>query len=553
MAVGHRDLGAILKKRGYTEVRKIGEGSFGKAILVHGKDSAKLVCKVVDVSKASSKETKDAMQEGQLLSSLKHPYIVRYRDNFTEGGWLCIVMDFCEEGDLTRQIEQARKRRESLAEEQILRWLTQAMLALKYIHDKHILHRDLKPSNFFLSKSGNLKMGDFGIAKVLSCTIACARTQIGTPYYLSPEVCQEKPYAWPADMWSMGCILYEMCALRVPFDATNISGLVQKICRGPTPTAPAKYSEFIRHLCTEMLSRNPSTRPSSDEILKRSRVQGIVRQMLQEAQQQAPDSKMAAKADERSAGKQAEDAVAPAPAAPAPDAPHPAPGPSMVLKVTPPPVAGAYKKNDLVEYHSSTHQEWLPASVLGVDTIGRIQIDLKPNTWISVEEQASKIRPRRAAVRAVATPARRRNDQGALDARGPSPAPRRSSSEGAVERNPRRSPSAHGTPRPRNVSPAPERVPSPARHAGGGLGSRAGSPRRSPSRAQSRSPGRGGVHGALRSGNAFVASPRRGGGSACPGKGAPEVRPPGIPRMMDSPLRRRNPSLGAVGAAIAGS
>jgi len=285
-----------LKKHGYTEVRKIGEGSFGKAILVHTKEGAKLVCKVVDVSKASAKETKASLQEGQVLACLKHPYIVRYRENFTEAGWFCILMDYCEGGDLTRQIDHARKRREGLVEGQILRWFTQAVLALKYIHDKHILHRDLKPSNFFLSKSGSLKMGDFGISKVLANTMACAQTQIGTPYYLSPEVCQEKPYAWPADIWSMGCILYEMCALKVPFNATNISGLVQKICRGPTPTVSPKYSDFIRQLCSEMMNRNPSSRPSSDDILKRSAVQTIVRQMLQEAQQE-PDSKQSARAD----------------------------------------------------------------------------------------------------------------------------------------------------------------------------------------------------------------------------------------------------------------
>merc|ERR1719414_1123818 len=147
-------------------------------------------------------------------------------------------MDFCEGGDLTKQIEAAKRRRMPLSEDQVLRWYTQAILAIKYIHDRHVLHRDLKPSNFFLSKSGNVKMGDFGIAKVLACTAACAKTQIGTPYYLSPEVCQEKPYTWPSDIWAMGCILYECCALRVPFEAANISGLVQKICRGPTPTVP---------------------------------------------------------------------------------------------------------------------------------------------------------------------------------------------------------------------------------------------------------------------------------------------------------------------------
>ncbi|OLQ01780.1 Serine/threonine-protein kinase Nek1 [Symbiodinium microadriaticum] len=154
-----------------------------------------------------------------------------------------------------------------IPEEQILRWFTQATLAVKFIHDKHILHRDLKPANFFLTKNGSLKMGDFGIAKTMACTLACAKTRIGTPYYLSPEVCQEKPYNWSSDMWSMGCILYEMCALQVPFDAHSLSGLVQKICYGPLPVVPDCYSDFLRRLCRQLLDREPKKRPSADEIM----------------------------------------------------------------------------------------------------------------------------------------------------------------------------------------------------------------------------------------------------------------------------------------------
>merc|ERR1719188_1932947 len=218
MVLPHRDIGGLLKRHSYTEIKKIGEGSFGRALLVQSDEGHKLVCKMVDVSQASTKETQDAVKEGRLLAAFKHPYVVRYRESFIDSGWLCILMDYCEGGDLTKQIEVARKARRNIPEEQILRWMTQALLALKYIHDKHVLHRDLKSGNFFLSKAGNLKMGDFGIAKVLNCTQAVARTQIGTPFYLSPEVCQEKPYAWASDIWAMGVILFELFALKLPFD-----------------------------------------------------------------------------------------------------------------------------------------------------------------------------------------------------------------------------------------------------------------------------------------------------------------------------------------------
>merc|ERR1719197_429261 len=212
---------------------------------------------MIDISRASSQEKQDALKESQVLASLKHPYIVRYRESFLEDGWLCIVMDYCEGGDLHVRIKEAKQRNRPIPEEQVARWLTQATLALKYIHEKHILHRELKSSNFFLSKSGNIKMGDFGIAKVLESTAACAKTQIGTPYYLSPEICQEKAYAWPSDIWAMGCILYEMCALKVPFDANDLKGLIQRITRGPTPSIPdGRYSPQLRDLAAELLQRD---------------------------------------------------------------------------------------------------------------------------------------------------------------------------------------------------------------------------------------------------------------------------------------------------------
>merc|ERR1719188_547257 len=262
---------------------------------------------MIDISRASKAEKDDAVKESKVLSALKHPYIVRYRESFHEDGWLCICMDYCEGGDLSERIKKNRQAGKHFPQDQILRWFTQSILALKYIHDMHILHRDLKSGNFFLSKSGNIKMGDFGIAKVLECTAACAQTQIGTPYYLSPEICQGKPYAWGSDIWSMGCILFEMCAKKVPFDAPDLKSLIQRITKGPTPEIPTEYSVGIRMLGKELLDRDPSKRPPAAEVLKKPVVQEVVRKMLEEV-------------------KEEEDAAAlPAePAGPRPHAPAPA-------------------------------------------------------------------------------------------------------------------------------------------------------------------------------------------------------------------------------------
>ncbi|KAF4748321.1 Serine/threonine-protein kinase Nek1, partial [Perkinsus olseni] len=137
-----------------------------------------------------------------------------------EANGLCIIMDYAEGGDLAARIRKARDTGVGFSESQIVRWFSQAALALKYVHEKHILHRDLKTQNLFLTRANRLRLGDFGISKVLDSTLAFAETTIGTPYYLSPEICEEKPYNWASDIWALGCILYELCCLKVPFDAS---------------------------------------------------------------------------------------------------------------------------------------------------------------------------------------------------------------------------------------------------------------------------------------------------------------------------------------------
>lgn len=276
---------------GYTKVREIGSGSFGKAILVKDPENRQYVLKAIDISRMDSKERKDAVNEVRVLSSLKHPYVVSYRESFLDGRTLCIVMDYAEGGDLFNRIAKHRKANQNFPENQVVRWFTQGSLALKHLHERHVLHRDLKSQNLFLTGSGRLRIGDFGIAKVLDSTAAFAKTTIGTPYYLSPEICQERPYSWSSDVWAMGCILYEMAALRVPFDAPNIRALVSKITRGPMPVVPSRYSPELQRLCGDLLQREERKRPTSTDVLRYPIVQTEIRNMLKEEQtKRGPDS-----------------------------------------------------------------------------------------------------------------------------------------------------------------------------------------------------------------------------------------------------------------------
>jgi NIMA (never in mitosis gene a)-related kinase len=158
----------------------------------------------------------------------------------TKKGKLCIIMDFADGGDLQQKCKDQRGK--PFAEAQILDWFTQICLGMKHIHDRKIIHRDLKGQNVFLTKKGIVQIGDLGIAKVLSGTLAKARTQVGTPYYLSPEIVQSQPYTLSTDVWSMGVMLYEMAALKPPFDAPSLQMLSMKIIRGVYNPVPPNYS-----------------------------------------------------------------------------------------------------------------------------------------------------------------------------------------------------------------------------------------------------------------------------------------------------------------------
>ena len=211
-------------------------------------------------------ERKDTLKEAKILEVLNHPNIIRFREVYkTKKGRLCIVMDFAEGGDLQSKIKAKYKTRQETGgtlnywgEDHLLNWFTQMCLALKHVHDRKILHRDLKSQNVFLTKNDMIKLGDFGIAKVLNETKAKAQTVLGTPFYMSPEMILAHPYSFKSDIWALGVLLYEMCALMPPFNTQiSLSDLAAKIVRDPYDPIPDKYSEDMVNLIGCMLKKDP--------------------------------------------------------------------------------------------------------------------------------------------------------------------------------------------------------------------------------------------------------------------------------------------------------
>ncbi|MBN3308498.1 NEK1 kinase, partial [Amia calva] len=237
----------------YTKVNKIGEGSFGKAILVKSKeDGTQYVIKEISISRMSNKERQESRREVAVLANMKHPNIVQYKESFEESGCLYIVMDYCEGGDLFKRINA----------------------------QKGILFSEDQANNIFLTKCGTIQLGDFGIARVLNSTVELARTCIGTPYYLSPEICENKPYNNKSDIWALGCVLYEMCTLKHAFEAGNMKNLVLKIIRGSYPPVSLHYSYDLRHLMAQLFKRNPKDRPSVNSILEKQFISRRIEKFL---------------------------------------------------------------------------------------------------------------------------------------------------------------------------------------------------------------------------------------------------------------------------------
>jgi NIMA (never in mitosis gene a)-related kinase len=195
-------------------------------------------------------------------------------------------MEYCEVGDLSYHIKRKVKNSESFSEAEIFNWFIQICLALEYVHGRRIIHRDLKAQNIFLTGNNTIKLGDFGISRVLQNSTAMANTVVGTPYYMSPEACQSQPYTSKSDVWSLGIILYELCTLRHAFSADNLLGLVFKIVQEKPDPIPDMYSKDIQCLIDMLLEKDPLKRPSVREILKMQ----LIRDKAQEFQQQAASS-----------------------------------------------------------------------------------------------------------------------------------------------------------------------------------------------------------------------------------------------------------------------
>lgn len=268
----------------YHKQKVLGKGSFGKAILVECEsDGSFAVIKQIDLSNMSKEEETEALLEAKIMENLWHQNIIGFKEVYkTKSKKLCIVMEYADGGDLQSIIKEAKEQKKYLSENEILNYFTQICLAIKHLHDRKILHRDLKSQNIFVTKAGIIKLGDFGIARVLSHTKENLQTIVGTPYYLSPEIVENKPYNHKSDIWSLGILLYEMCALEPPFNGTSLHMLALRIVKANYNPIPKQYSAKLSLLIKKLLNPNTKERPSINKILKIDIIAKRAKELLNE-------------------------------------------------------------------------------------------------------------------------------------------------------------------------------------------------------------------------------------------------------------------------------
>ncbi|KAF6020418.1 NEK1 [Bugula neritina] len=252
----------------YKEIVLLGGGMFGKAYLHEYEKNGKTnqcAIKKIPVSSVQPELQASALREIEVLKKLHHPGIVKYIESFMHTGDICIVMEYCESGDLEKKINAQQS--VPFPEEQVWDWFIQLCLAIKYLHGKRVMHRDLKPNNIFLTKDNTLKVGDFGLSKVSECYGAMNQTFAGAIGFCAPEVMAEEPYSSKCDMFSLGCVLYNIMMLRPPFVAKNVYAMMILVKEGRYTQVSPNYSQPLRSMVIRLLNVDQRERPSITQVM----------------------------------------------------------------------------------------------------------------------------------------------------------------------------------------------------------------------------------------------------------------------------------------------
>eukprot|EP01059_Diplonema_ambulator_P033174 TRINITY_DN6815_c0_g1_i1.p1 TRINITY_DN6815_c0_g1~~TRINITY_DN6815_c0_g1_i1.p1 ORF type:complete len:352 (+),score=106.28 TRINITY_DN6815_c0_g1_i1:121-1176(+) len=255
----------------YKKVRTIGKGSFGMAILCKHSTLGNVVVKKVEVKK-KGRLLRNVIQEVMVMKKVKHPNIIGFYDVWQSSNAIYLALEYATAGDLEKVRDHYIAKQICISEPHLRSIAWQVCNALDHLHSLNIVHRDVKSANIFLTSSGVVKLGDFGLSKTLDTPDGMCKTKVGTPYYMPPEVIQGKPYTSSCDVWALGILLYELMYFMYPFMSADLKELQAMILTHEVDYLPANagvvYSEMLVGITESCLVRDPSARTTASSILK---------------------------------------------------------------------------------------------------------------------------------------------------------------------------------------------------------------------------------------------------------------------------------------------
>ena len=246
---------------------RVGKGSFGSVYkAIRKSDGRTYAVKKVNIKTMPQAEREDALNEIRVLASLQNMHILAYCDAFLDASNLYIVTDFARRGDLAGKIKKNAKSRKYFPEKEIWTYFVQICVGIDYLHSKKFLHRDLKPANVFCYSSRHLVIGDLGCSLLLKQKLP--RMQVGTPYYMAPEIWAHQSYSEPCDVWSLGVLLHECAALQPPFQGHDLKSLGQNVKVASVPRISSQYTKDLQNVIDMCLKKDPRKRPSIGDLMK---------------------------------------------------------------------------------------------------------------------------------------------------------------------------------------------------------------------------------------------------------------------------------------------
>ena len=271
----------------YHILELIGEGSFGKVYKARRKYTGHIVAmKFISKKGKSEKELKNLRAELEIMTKLNHENIILLLDAFETKSEFVVVMEYAQ-GELFEILEDDR----CLPEAIVQKIAKQLAKALNYLHTNRIIHRDMKPQNILIGRNGTVKLCDFGFARAMSCNTMVLTSIKGTPLYMAPELVQEQPYNHTADLWSLGCILYELFYGVPPFYTNNIYSLIHLIVKDPVKF-PDQISPCFRGFLKGLLNKHPGSRLDWPHILNHEFVKETPEDRALSARRAELDAKM---------------------------------------------------------------------------------------------------------------------------------------------------------------------------------------------------------------------------------------------------------------------